>query len=104
MGYYTKHELVIQNGSNDLIQELREFSDDAAYAFDHSGDPEESIKWYNHQDELKVFSAMHPKVIFKLIGKGEENGDLWHEYYMDGMVQICKAVISYPNFNSDLLE
>ena len=104
MGYVTRHELVIQNGSNDLIEELREFSDEAVYAIDNNGDTEDSTKWYDHQDDLKAFSSMHPKVIFKLIGEGEESGDLWHEYYMDGKMQLCKAVISYPNFNSDLLE
>jgi hypothetical protein len=104
MGYYTRHELVIQNGSDDLIQELREFSDDANSAFDQAGDPDNEIKWYEHQDELKVFSAMHPKVIFKLIGEGEETGDLWHEYYMNGKMQVCKAFITYPHFNSDFLE
>jgi hypothetical protein len=104
MGYLTRHELVIQSGSNGLIEELRNFSEEARYAFDESGDPEESIKWYDHQDDLKAFSSMHPKAIFKLIGEGEENGDLWHEYYMGGKMQLCKGVISYPNFNSDLLE
>ena len=104
MGYYTRHKLVIQNGSNDLIQKLRDFSDEANYAFDQNGDPEDSTKWYRHQDELKSFSAMHPEVIFKLIGEGEENGDLWHEYYMGGKMQVCKAFITYPHFNSDFLE
>jgi hypothetical protein len=104
MGYYTRHELVIQKGSNDLIQELREFSDYANSAFDKNGDPEDSVKWYEHQEELKAFSAMHPEAIFKLIGEGEETGDLWHEYYMKGKIQVCKAFITYPHFNSDFLE
>jgi hypothetical protein len=104
MGYYTRHELEIQNGSNDLIQELREFSEEASYAIDGDGSTEEPTKWYRHEEELRLFSALHPKVIFKIIGEGEEAGDLWHEYYMDGMRQVCKAVISYPHFNSDFLK
>jgi hypothetical protein len=103
MGYYTRHELEIQNGSNDLIQELREFSDDANYALNENGDTEQEGKWYDHENELKSFSLLHPKVIFKLIGEGEESGDLWHEYYMGGKVQVCKVVISYPKFNPDFL-
>ena len=104
MGYYTRHELAIQNGSNDLIQELREFSEEASYAIDEDGSTEDCTKWYKHERDLRSFSALHPKVIFKLIGEGEETGDLWHEYYMNGKMQLCKSVISYPQFNSDLLE
>ena len=104
MGYYTSYELEIQNGSNDLIQELREFSEEAAYAIDENGCTENSTKWYRHENDLRLFSSKHPKVIFKIIGEGEEAGDLWHEYYMDGKMQSCKGVITYPQFNSDLLE
>ena len=104
MGYYTRHELVIQNGSNDLIQELMDFSEEAGYAINEDGGTEDSTKWYEHELQLRLFSVLHPKVIFKLIGEGEEAGDSWHEYYMDGKMQVCKAVITYPQFNSDLLK
>ena len=104
MGYYTRHELVIQNGSNDLIKELREFSEDASYAIDEDGATEESTKWYKHEDDLRSFSALHPKVIFKIIGKGEEPEDAWHEYYSNGKMQHCEGVITYPKFNSGLLK
>jgi hypothetical protein len=104
MGYYTRYELEIQNGSNDLIQELREFSEVASWAIDKNGLTEDEAKWYDHQEELQVFSKLHPTVIFKLIGVGEDSQDFWHEYYMDGKMQNCKGVITYPQFNSDLLE
>lgn len=104
MGYYTRHSLEIVGGSNDLIAELRDFSEDAAYAVDENGDSSDSCKWYRHQDEMKAFSLKHPEVVFKLIGEGEENDDMWHEYYKNGKMQIVKAKIVFDEYCEDLLE
>ncbi len=75
MGYYTRHELEIVKGDNDLIEAFREVSEGAQCAINGSGDSEESCKWYNHQDELKKFSLLHPEALFKLSGEGEESGE-----------------------------
>ena len=104
MGYYTRHELEIVKGDNELIEQFREVSEDASYAIDSAGDSEESCKWYRHQDELKNFSLLHPEALFKLSGEGEDSGDIWHEYYQDGKMQICKAMIVFPDFDGLLLK
>ena len=104
MGYYTRHELTIVKGDNNLIDKLRDISEDASYAIYSNGDESESCKWYSHQDELKSFSLLHPEALFKLSGIGEENGDIWHEYYQGGKMQTCKAQIVFADFDERLLK
>lgn len=112
MGYQTSHELLVLKRDNqklvpfdsmDIIAELREFSEEADYALDDSGETNESCKWYDHEKELREFSTRYPDLIFKLHGEGEESGDLWDEWYKDGKMQKCKAIITYPDFNQSKL-
>ena len=104
MGYYTRHELEIVKGDNSLIDAFRDVSEDAQYAIDSNGGSEESCKWYDHQDELKKFSLLHPDALFKLSGEGEDSGDIWREYYRNGKMQLCRAQIVFAGFDSSLLE
>ena len=103
MGYYTRHELEVIEGSNDLIAELRTECDEANYALDDTGGSEESCKWYSHDIDMKRFSEKHPEALFRLSGEGEESGDIWQEYYRGGKRQVCKARIVIPDFDADLL-
>jgi hypothetical protein len=40
-----------------------------------------------------------PHVLFTLEGIGEEQGDHWKEYYLDGKMQRCPAAIIFPPFD-----
>ena len=104
MGYYTRHDLEVVKGDNDLIEALREVSEGAQWAINGSGDCEDSCKWYEHQADLKSFSLLHPEALFKLSGEGEESGDIWHEYYQNGKIQTCKAQIVFADFDKALLK
>lgn len=103
MGYYTRHNLEIIKGCTGLISELRDSCDDAKYSFGDDGRCEESTKWYSHEEDLISFSKKHPEAIFLLHGEGEENLDVWREYYKNGRVQVCKAIISFDDFNENKL-
>ncbi len=103
MGYYTRHELTIVEGDNDLIEALRNCSEEASYALAENGDAEESCKWYDHEIDLKAFSSRVPNALFKLTGEGEEAGDLWVEYYKAGKMQRCPAKITYDEFDCNKL-
>ena len=103
MGYYTRYELSVSDENYSLIEDFRNECDSAQYAFDESGEVNDEIKWYDHEDDMREFSCKHPKVLFILKGEGEENGDLWVKYFLCGKMQTCKAVISYPDFNESLL-
>jgi hypothetical protein len=103
MGYYTRHNLEIINGDNDLIAEFRSSSEEAEYAIEDNGGSSDSSKWYRHEADLKAFSLIHPSVLFKLSGEGEESGDIWIEYYKNGKMQQCKANISFDDFDESKL-
>lgn len=109
MGYLTQYDLEVvgkseQANKNKIIQELLEFSDEAKYAFDEQGDCIDQVKWYEHKEELRKFSKLHPKVVFKLYGVGEENQEMWHKYFSNGLMQYCPVIIKFDKFNKTKLK
>lgn len=100
MGYYTSHELEIISNNDNSIDYEKEISEES----DYQDCFEESIKWYEHEKDMRKYSLKHPETVFKLSGEGEESGDLWQEYYKDGLMQRCNALIQYPDFDKNLLD
>ena len=49
-------------------------------------------------------SQEFPDILFKLHGEGEESGDIWDKYFMNGKMQYCPAKIICPPFDRDKLE
>ena len=70
------------------------------------GDPFEGeyIKWENHENNMKTVSKKFKDVLFILSGEGEEAGDLWKEYYMNGKVQVAEAKIEFDSFDPSKLQ
>lgn len=62
------------------------------------------IKWYHWEEDMLLLSSKFPDILFVLYGEGEDADDLWNAYFIDGKVQICKAEITYPNFDTQLME
>lgn len=104
MGYNTKYELEIIEGDRTLISKLRNENKNAEFAIDENGECNESCKWYEYRNEMIKFSEKNKGTLLKLIGKGEEAGDIWAEYYRDGKHQVCMAEIVIPDFNEDLMK
>lgn len=71
--------------------ELRLYSDD-------------ECKWYDHEEDMILLSQEFPNVLFKLHGEGEENGDIWDKYFMDGKMQYCPAKVQCAPFDRSKLE
>lgn len=103
MGYYTSFELTvipadIQGAVEDFIELIdatdytspaAQLKDGFSYALTPSGNPghwypNESCKWYEHDEDMKYLSTRFPGVVFELSGSGEENGDIWRSWYKDG--------------------
>lgn len=99
MGYYTTHKLEILEGDDYTTDYKKEISDLAGYSYCF----EDSIKWYNHEADMRTYSECHPNVLFKLSGDGEENGDLWVEYYLNGKMQREKIEIKFAPFDKSKL-
>jgi hypothetical protein len=53
---------------------------------------------------MNEISKEYPNVIFELSGEGEESGDVWKNYYMNGKVQKCQARIVFDEFDENELK
>lgn len=101
MGYYTLHRLEIIEGNDhitDYEKEIGELSDYRTSTF------KDSIKWYDHKEHMLSYSKFHPKTLFKLFGEGEESGDLWQEYYLNGKMQRIVGRIIFDEYDKSKLE
>lgn len=113
MGYYTDFSLEIVSDSNhELLDDKKiEFEDCVkwveSYTDDLYGLKEMLLngalnsKWYDHEDDLRLLSSNFIGVLFRLNGTGEEDGDVWQKYFLNGKMQHCHAVITviFPPFD-----
>lgn len=107
MGYYTTYNLEIkENRSNlsevelneKLINEL-EKRDVLDYALDENLESTDGVKWYDHEETMRIISKKIPDVLFALSGEGEEQGDVWNKYFMNGKMHACHAEMIIPEFD-----
>jgi hypothetical protein len=88
---------------DEWVAKLITEDEDADYALEPDGNTKESCKWYDWQKSLIAFSVATPGVLFTLDGEGEESGDIWKAYALDGKIQIAKAEIIIAGFNEAAL-
>lgn len=101
MGYYTTYEVSTEprmRGEEQHRFRVR-FKEQTDYHIDNLQD----IKWYNHEDDMRRLSQEFPNHLLILSGEGEESGDIWRHYYLNGKVQKVKAVITYEQFDHSKL-
>ena len=101
MGYYTRYQIDVARETGEWI--------DAVYIHGSAEDViaeqvgynpfDDNCKWYDHDDDMLEMSRKFEGVLFKLSGEGEEAGDLWRAYYLNGKIQECKGVITYEDFD-----
>lgn len=102
MGYYTRYQLRnIHLLSEEAIAALEDAADVLPYILSEYCD---STKWYEHEADMLAISKRFPKDLFHLYGDGEESGDMWHKYFKNGKMQICKAQITFEPFNEAKLK
>ena len=115
MGYYTAYnlevykleneKLVILNNQSEIIKKIRgDESENIFYAIDDNGEACDEVKWYDHEEDMKIYSKIYPDFIFKLSGIGEENDDIWEKYFYNGKLQICPAIIKFDKFDINKLQ
>ncbi len=94
MGYYTSYDLKIHADGDRYVHD-EDAKEELKGIVDY--DPfQESCKWYGHEEDMQALSKQYPNTIFVLSGEGEESGDIWKKYFKNGKMQVCKAVITYP--------
>ena len=95
MGYETRFKLTALTDRNysqrDYLKVLaeinpQEFSPNAK-SF------EESRKWYDYKDDMRILFLAFPNTYFLLYGVG----DVWKAYFCNGKVQIIKATLSFKD-------
>lgn len=92
MGYNTYHSLYVnevKNPEHELA--LSKMADYLVF--------EESCTWYEHEADLKEYSAKFPDLLFKLRGEGEETLDAWIKYFKNGKMQHCPAKVTFDDFD-----
>ena len=112
MGYQTEYTLEIRTvPTHDDYERIRKTMEEPPYdliyyAFDQGWWNEknqtayfyswDSVKWYDHKDQMAEISKMFPDYVFRLYGVGEDHNDMWYEYYRNGEYEECAARITYP--------
>ena len=98
MGYYTRYKLEVDDDRVD------EHIIGVEYQAFYEGLFGDEVKWYQHEEDMKLYSSENPTVLFTLKGEGEESGDIWIAYHKAGKVQTCKAKIVFDDFDESKLE
>lgn len=118
MAYRTYHEftasnhktpseplpLEIQEALEDALNEMDLFYDIWEYGGKVCWNTGEPIRWYDCDDDMKQLSSQFPEVLIKMEVEGEENGDLWINYFLNGKMQHCPAIITYDEFDTTKLK
>lgn len=117
MGYYThvKLSFEIQDGckmdEGDVEDYLITYVFDAnrweeeGFLYDMLNNDLDSLKWYGEMIKgMKDASLSFPDVLFIVHGEGEENTDIWDEYYLNGKYYKNEAIITMPEFDISKLE
>lgn len=102
MGYYTDFKLTIESGhhvTDELVETLEEIT-----SYDWSDDLTINGKWYPYEVDMKLISQKFPHMLFKLEGDGEESGDVWEAYFKNGKMQMCRAKITFDEFDESKLK
>lgn len=106
MGYYTDYRLESTATDNEIEIIRSRLEDISGYYFTKNGTDLllYDSKWYTHHNNMIELSKLFGNIIFCLYGDGEETGDLWLRYYLNGKCQIAGAKVVYGEFNPKLMK
>ena len=108
MGYYTKYDLDMEKRTAESLpseeEVLKTLAPIIGMDFDEENPYfdvffEEPLKWYGHDQDMKMISSLYPGVVFALTGWGEEQDDIWVNYYLDGNSYFHGVEIKFPSFD-----
>lgn len=80
-----------------------EASGEMSYVLTPEGESNDSGKWYEHEADMRKMSEEIKQVLFTLHGEGEESGDIWTAYFLNGKMQKEKAQIQIAGFDKKKL-
>lgn len=106
MGYYTRFRLsVLPAKSIDIQDQVNKFYEDVEadrvvgmeeYILPNILDSNDTMKWYEHQEDMIRVSELYPQLIFLLEGEGREDEvDVWRCYYKNGKYIHQDAMLTF---------
>lgn len=91
MGYETRFIIKIDTyNEEDIINRL---SDVSGY---YAEDNQIYGKWYGHEEDLIKVSKEFPTALITVTGYGEDRGDIWQAYVLNGQYERVEAEIVFP--------
>lgn len=94
----------VEMNADEIYSKLYKENEEVRYAMDKRGNTSEPCKWYEHDKDMKEFSKKYPEYLFTLKGEGEEAGDMWVKYFLNGKVQTANAKITFDPFDVNSLK
>lgn len=98
MGYYTDYDI---GGNNEEV--INAIEEESGYTSWCSGNLY-GAKWYNWKVDVAKVSKSFPEEVITVKGEGEESGDIWKAYFLDGKCQYTKAKLCFEEFDKNKLE
>jgi len=103
MGYYTDFsiQLIGEDIDEAKVEEVRiELEKVSEYTFYRDVfkeiKSEDTFKWYEHEEHLKILAITYPDICFIVKGIGEEQPDMWIKYFKGNNFKYAKGAITYP--------
>tara|TARA_R110002020_G_scaffold49068_1_gene140010 strand:+ start:355 stop:663 length:309 start_codon:yes stop_codon:yes gene_type:complete len=102
MGYYTDYTVEVENG--DPFDRVLDAIKEKSFYSSWVGNALEGEKWYSQSDDVKAVSEVYPDKLIVVSGEGEESGDIWREYFLNGKSQYVKAKLTFEDFDKNKLK
>lgn len=61
-------------------------------------------KWYEVVEDMRIVSEKYPQTLFILEGEGDQSGDIWKKYFLNGKMQKADAKITFDEFDENKLQ
>lgn len=90
-------------GLTDVISAYLRENREVYYGINELGNTTEGCSWYDHEEDMLILSREFPTVIFTLHGEGQESGDNWRQYFLNGKSQKVQAKITFDEFDLNKL-
>ena len=60
-------------------------------------------KWVDRDEDMRSFSVKHPDILFKFEVDFPDIEKWFHMYVLNGKIQMCYAVVTYPQYDPENL-
>ncbi len=107
MGYYSVISVYSDQPEDEhvkIIEQFREENEYAEWALDEDGNGQDSVKWYEFENDIKEFSSRFPTVEFEIYRDREESEDFEKMLVINGKSTSVMGVVEYPKFDRTKLK